>query len=423
MKNLESHIKTSLENYEAPYNPADWADVENRLNNAKARNSSNAGKIVGIASGILVVAGLVYFFTANNFDNNQVEKISSQQIIADINKTQDNLVQKEEKNNAEPQVIDHQLLVNGEKSSANDTSEKENSPVNNNAAQKISSVENITAQNTNNENNSPEVQQPTTPSASSLNATFHFNQSPICSGTAVQFKSDNIVPCTYRWEFGDGKTSGEKSPSHIYKNAGTYSVKLKLTGTKEKVSDEKHLILVVNATPSVEIYFSASENNPSEINFEARGNNGSASYITSISEYSWNFDDKQTSAEKNPVHNYTKTGNYQITLTAKNSFGCTGSDKKMVSIENLFPLAPNSFSPNGDGLNDRWMPASLQNGDYNFTLTVYDKNGMVVFKTSDKNQLWNGGNAKTGDTFIWKTMVKEKNGEESNYKGVITIVE
>ena len=85
------------------------------------------------------------------------------------------------------------------------------------------------------------------------------------------------------------------------------------------------------------------------------------------------------------------------------------------------PLAPEIFSPNGDGKNDTWMPVAFLNGDYIFTLTVSDKSGNVVFKSSDKDNVWDGNNAKPGDTFRWTAVVKEKNGDEITCQGLITI--
>lgn len=413
MDNLEGHIKKSLENYEASYNPTDWADMEKRLDRHSAlKPTSGAGKILGIAAGVLAVAGLVYFISTTTSENKQSEKTTAPNTIAETNGIKENPSVNVGVHNQELQAIGTQETA---ESSVNGTSQKTNSSTNNIEEQKSVIAENTSHQNTNTENNEVKTEPSPVPASSSLNATFHLNQTLVCAGTAVQFNAENAVPCTYRWEFGDGRTSGEKSPSHVYKNPGTYFVKLKLTETKQKISDEKQITLTVNPVPAAEIDFSASENNPSEINFEAKGNG--------ISEASWNFDDKQTSSEKNPVHNYMKKGNYQVTLTAKNSYGCTMSDKRMVNIENLFPLAPNSFSPNGDNLNDTWMPVSFKNGDYNFTLSVFDKNGNMIFKTTDKDKAWDGDNARTGDVFIWKATVKNKNGKEINYNGSIQIVE
>jgi gliding motility-associated-like protein len=304
--------------------------------------------------------------------------------------------------------------TDGEKTSSEKTSIQKKTE--NTAQKKEELLENVAPMQSDNEDKQAKPEPSSTPTGASLDATFRFNQTPACVGTAVQFIHENpAVPCTYRWDFGDGKTSSEKSPDHEYKKPGTYTVKLKVTGIKDKITDEKQQTIVVNPKPLVEIDFTPSEYNPSEINFEAKGNN--------ISEYLWDFNDKETSFEKNPVHSYAKTGNYKVTLTVKNSFGCSSTEARLVTIESLFPLAPNSFSPNGDGKNDTWMPASFLHGDYNFTLTIFDRNGKEVFSTSDKNDAWNGANAKTGDVFIWKAIVKHKNGKTGNYNGTITIIE
>ncbi len=36
-------------------------------------------------------------------------------------------------------------------------------------------------------------------------------------------------PTSWKWNFGDGKSSTEKSPTHTYSAAGTYTVKLTAT--------------------------------------------------------------------------------------------------------------------------------------------------------------------------------------------------
>lgn len=425
MNLFEKHIKSSLENYEVPYNPSHWEDMNRRLDKLTPNTpkNSNTGKLIGIAAGISAVSMLLYFLFPGTGNNQPVKKQPT--TIAENNKA----ISPEEKTTKNEAIYsfaqDNEMTSVSEKNSEYVNAQKahpeksmlqaENINTDENKSQKTIAENTVPIQ-SDNENNETKPDLSSAPSGVSLNATFRFNQTPVCAGTSVQFIHENTtIPCTYRWDFGDGKTSAEKSPDHKYIKPGIYIVKLKLIAINDKASDEKQQTIVVHPIPSVEIDFNRSEYNPSEINFEARGNN--------ITEYLWNFDDKQTSTEKNPVHNYTNTGTYKVTVLAKNSFGCSASDSRMVTIESLFPLAPNSFSPNGDGKNDTWMPASFAYGDYNFTLMIFDRNGNIVFTTSNKNDAWDGANAKTGDVFIWKATVKNKNGKITNYNGTITIIE
>lgn len=54
---------------------------------------------------------------------------------------------------------------------------------------------------------------------------------------SISFKSDGSKDedgqiLSYKWEFGDGQTSGEKNPSHVYTKEGTYTAKLTVTDDK-----------------------------------------------------------------------------------------------------------------------------------------------------------------------------------------------
>lgn len=405
---FEQHLKQALDNYQANYNSAHWEDMNKRLDKLHAGKSSSLGKTIGIAAGVVATAGLIYFFSTNNSENKQPEKINTtaQNVTVNNNETKQNPVeQKVEVKNEKPEV------------KTNDNSKTEKAIAENKTAEQTTKTadENKQVQTaaTNTQNTQPEQEPLAAPS--SLSATFHFNQPTVCAGTAVQFNADNTVPCTYRWDFGDGKTSGEINPKHTYAKAGAYIVKLHLTSTKDKTSDEQKNTLTVNPVPNIDMNYSMpDDNNPSLVSFEAKDG--------SIKEWNWDFGDKQSSTKQNPIHEYKK-GSYDVIVTATNTSGCNSTSRKLITIENEFPLAPTAFSPNGDGRNDTWMPASFANGDYNFTLTIIDKTETGIYKTSDKNHPWDGGNAKPGERFTWKASVKDKNGKETNYSGVITIVD
>ena len=349
------------------------------------------------------MAGAIYYFSASDSKNNKPQNsvVASQNIIQ--NEVKENPIQK---NQAE---ISHPLSVIGENSS------KEKTVVTAAPENKTASTEKTETQETKNitENKSNNPQQVQPSNISSPKATFHADMNKVCEGSSVQFTSDNNeVECTYHWNFGDGETSMEQNPKHIYNTAGNYSVKLLVASIKDKKSDEQKNTITVSPAPEVKMNFSASDDNSLSVNFDANAEN--------ITEWKWNFGDKQNADEQNPAHTYNKKGNYQVSVTAKNSFGCITTAKQNVNVEyNL--LAPTGFSPNGDGLNDTWIPKALLVGDQIFTLTIYNKSGNPVCTITDKIHPWEGQNTHVGDTFIWKAVVKDKNGEESNYKGLITI--
>jgi gliding motility-associated-like protein len=58
------------------------------------------------------------------------------------------------------------------------------------------------------------------------------------------------------------------------------------------------------------------------------------------------------------------------------------------------PTIPGAFSPNGDGLNERFV-IPIENESL-YYLMILDKNGNVVFESDNKNITWDGRDRRTG---------------------------
>ncbi|MFA8343618.1 MAG: PKD domain-containing protein [Rhodothermaceae bacterium] len=60
-----------------------------------------------------------------------------------------------------------------------------------------------------------------------LTADFHADTTVVMQNDTVKFVNSSVGYIgSYLWDFGDGTTSTEKDPKHVYENTGTYSVKL-----------------------------------------------------------------------------------------------------------------------------------------------------------------------------------------------------
>ncbi|RYD83460.1 MAG: PKD domain-containing protein [Sphingobacteriales bacterium] len=122
---------------------------------------------------------------------------------------------------------------------------------------------------------------------------------------------------TYLWNFGDGTTSTDKSPEHIYSKEGKYSITLTAVSAKGCVKtvtladyvDVKNLTTNFVSPPAVKVCA------PYTTSFAYAGINSS--------EWNWDFGDGTTSIEQNPKHTYTSPGKYVVSLKTVTSEGCT----------------------------------------------------------------------------------------------------
>ncbi|MFC1475173.1 PKD domain-containing protein [Candidatus Zixiibacteriota bacterium] len=115
----------------------------------------------------------------------------------------------------------------------------------------------------------------------------------------------------FHWDFGDGETSDQQNPIHIYEQNGLYDVRLvaslTLSGCNiEEVVLKEGLIKVSDLVPE----FSADNTvgvAPFVVHFQ---NNTSGSYQDRL----WDFGEGGSSVVDNPIYTFDTVGNYDVTL-------------------------------------------------------------------------------------------------------------
>lgn len=126
-----------------------------------------------------------------------------------------------------------------------------------------------------------------------------------------------------------------------------------------------------------------------------------------------------------PVARPNESKVYQV--LAISPYGCTASDSiEIIVIDREQVVAPNSFSPNGDGVNDEFMLNGITNDVETFYVVIYDRWGEKLFDSYDPNFRWNGtykGKVLMPGVYVYHMKYKLKNvGKLHEQKGSITLI-
>jgi gliding motility-associated-like protein len=74
--------------------------------------------------------------------------------------------------------------------------------------------------------------------------------------------------------------------------------------------------------------------------------------------------------------------------------GCSDSTIRVVTVSDHLVYVPNTFTPDGDGINDTWAPSVR--GARLFELRLFDRWGREVFSTTDPRAVWSGDGEEQG---------------------------
>ena len=220
-----------------------------------------------------------------------------------------------------------------------------------------------------------------------------------CPPLAVQFTNatlDAVQGCV--WAFGDGDTATTCDPSHVYDSPGAYDVSLTITTSDGCTYDTTYQDLVVVSGVPMAAFTAdpqpATVDN-TEISFTDQSTGGAVAWA-------WDLDTIPpfSSTDSNPTVTFPPIpGDYPVVLVVTNAEGCTDTLRSLIRVESNGEITlPNVFTPNGDGVNDRFLPFEAYPGRWQ--LTIFSRWGTEVFSTTNIIQGWSGKDASAG-TYYW----------------------
>ena len=244
------------------------------------------------------------------------------------------------------------------------------------------------------------------------------NNSSIASGTIN----------SYLWNLGDGTASTDATPIHCYTNGSlvtqTYTVSVTMTSDFGCTTSATEFDLItVYPTP-----VAAFSNDPLQGSiYEPTINFINESLISTT--YDWDFAGLGSSNVLNPTFTFPDqdSGTYEVCLHVESLYGCVNDvchDVFIQGFSNLF--VPNSFTPDGDGINDFFMPSLYGYSEDDYKFMVFDRWGLLLYETDNLSGSWNGVFKNTNcqqDAYVWKLVAKDKyTGEQVERIGHVTLL-
>lgn len=263
--------------------------------------------------------------------------------------------------------------------------------------------------------------------------TIHVYQTPhpvitiptiTCMGL-VPFQGSTSLPeadsVNWSWNFGNGQTSQIQDPS-VHMDPGSFVVTLKAS-VPFGCSDATSSSVTVNPLPEIKgpHQITTPVGTPVTIPW---------TYSTSVVTYNWiPADNLDCSTCANPVATVVFPTTYIVTVTDSN--GCNASDTILIRTicndKNYW--FPNTFSPNGDGVNDYFYPRGTNL--YNIqSLTIFNRWGQMVFQRRDfpanaENMGWDGtfaGKPAPSDAYVYIAQVVCENAQVVVLSGNVTLI-
>lgn len=200
------------------------------------------------------------------------------------------------------------------------------------------------------------------------------------SAEIIGSASGGIGELTFRWE----DTNRESADITITPDE-TQSYTLVANDVCENIGEESITVFVEDLTAS----FSFEMNEDDSIDFT----NSTENAI----DYLWDLSEEYYSTEYSLTHSFDDIyEQHLVTLYATSELGCIDSTSHIFEPPTLL-YVPAAFTPDGDGLNEKFTVIGSSISSYN--IVIFDRDGHIVYESNDILEYWDGSNKK-GDYYV-----------------------
>jgi len=201
----------------------------------------------------------------------------------------------------------------------------------------------------------------------------NFSYSPSAPTTVeiIQFYDNSYdndgTMTSWIWDFGDGTSSTDQSPTHQYTTNGTYTVSLQVTDN-DGLAGRKTKSITVKIKPIADFSYTPQSPKPgdtiqfTDLSYDPDGR---------IVSWSWDFGDQIRLSTQNPAHKYVNDGKYKVILLITDNDGFTATKIINISVKiNQLPNADFAYSPSAPTTDDT-IQFTDHSTDIDGTITVW----------------------------------------------------
>jgi gliding motility-associated-like protein len=238
----------------------------------------------------------------------------------------------------------------------------------------------------------------------------------------LSFNTNNCV-----WTYDNQFFSSDCNTTFEFENPGVFPITLTVVdnqGCSNSLTDS----IEVFQNPTADFFFMPDSITALNTNVRFDGS------ISSQDVVSWNWDISNLKTDTNTVSTYLfpETGYYPITLIVSNENNCFDTITYYIQIKDDYAVyIPNSFTPNGDDLNDSFGPIGfgIINSPDSYSMKIFNRWGQLVFESDDLGKQWrgtapnlNGGEILPNGAYSYVINLHDILGNKRSYTGKVMLL-